>query len=159
MNQREQIAVDWVTSQSQSHIATDGQSVCLGVEPRLGLMTRCFFLFESYCPVHVRRLLWREVGSVICQYWVTVRYTQLYKNRKGREGGYLGNQWRGEGKGLWSKGPAGSRTGQVFKGKARLPLAQVAPSLPFLFIYSWVYLTVTRYPTSRQRGRPIWTGL
>jgi hypothetical protein len=45
-------------SQSQSHIATHGsQSVCLGVEPRLGLMTRCFFLFESYCPVHVGRPL------------------------------------------------------------------------------------------------------
>jgi hypothetical protein len=27
-------------SQSHSHITTDGQSVCLGVEPRLGLMTR-----------------------------------------------------------------------------------------------------------------------
>jgi hypothetical protein len=27
-------------SQSQSHIATDGHSVCLGVEPHLGLMTR-----------------------------------------------------------------------------------------------------------------------
>jgi hypothetical protein len=87
--------------QSQSHIATDGQSVSqsvlasspiwgswpdvssckvkvtlrltvsqsvyLGVEPRLGLMTRCFFLFESYCPVHVGRPLWREFGSVICQ--------------------------------------------------------------------------------------------
>jgi hypothetical protein len=61
----------WIFSQSQSHIATDCQSVCLsvclGVEPRLGLMTRCFFLFESYCPVHVGRPLWQEVGSVICQ--------------------------------------------------------------------------------------------
>jgi hypothetical protein len=46
---------------------TVSQSVCLGVEPRLGLMTRCFFLLESYCPVHVGRPLWREVGSVICQ--------------------------------------------------------------------------------------------
>jgi hypothetical protein len=36
---------------------TVSQSVCLGVEPRLGLMTRCFFLFESYCPVHVGRPL------------------------------------------------------------------------------------------------------
>jgi hypothetical protein len=38
-------------SQSQSHIATDGQSVSqsvsLGVEPNLGLMTRCLFLFDS----------------------------------------------------------------------------------------------------------------
>jgi hypothetical protein len=45
-------------SRSQSHIATDGQSVCL---------SWCFFLFESYCPVHVGRPLSREVGSVVCQ--------------------------------------------------------------------------------------------
>jgi hypothetical protein len=32
---------------SQSHIATDGQTLCLGVEPRLWLMTRCYFLNES----------------------------------------------------------------------------------------------------------------
>jgi hypothetical protein len=46
---------------------TVSQSVYLGVEPRLGLMTRYFFLFESCCPVHVGSPLWREVGSVICQ--------------------------------------------------------------------------------------------
>jgi hypothetical protein len=40
---------------SQSHC--DWRSVSL---------TRCFFLFESYCPVHVERPLWREVGSVVC---------------------------------------------------------------------------------------------
>jgi hypothetical protein len=34
---------------------TVSQTVCLGVEPRLGLMTKCFFLFENYCPVHVGR--------------------------------------------------------------------------------------------------------
>jgi hypothetical protein len=28
-------------------------------------MTRYFFLFESFCPVHVVRPLWREDGSVI----------------------------------------------------------------------------------------------
>jgi hypothetical protein len=27
-------------------------------------MTRCFFLGESYCPVHVGRPLLREVGSL-----------------------------------------------------------------------------------------------
>jgi hypothetical protein len=69
--------------QSQSHIATDGQSVCLGVEPRLWLMTRYFFLFESYCPVHVGRPLWREDGSTICQshsqqYSVNCQYVQLF---------------------------------------------------------------------------------
>jgi hypothetical protein len=37
-------------SQSQSHIATDGQSVCLSVEPRLGLMTRYWLLS---CPWEV----------------------------------------------------------------------------------------------------------
>jgi hypothetical protein len=36
---------------------TVSHSVCLGVEPQLGLMTRCFFLFESYCPVHMGRPL------------------------------------------------------------------------------------------------------
>jgi hypothetical protein len=33
---------------SQSHITTDGQSVSLGVEPYLGLMTRYLLLFDSY---------------------------------------------------------------------------------------------------------------
>jgi hypothetical protein len=36
------------SSQSQSHITTDGQSVSLGVEPQLGLMTRYLLLFDSY---------------------------------------------------------------------------------------------------------------
>jgi hypothetical protein len=36
------------TPQSQSYIATDGQSVSLGVEPHLGLMTRYLLLFDSY---------------------------------------------------------------------------------------------------------------
>jgi hypothetical protein len=31
-------------------------------------MTRCFFLFESYCPVHMGSPLWREFGSVTC--WI-----------------------------------------------------------------------------------------
>jgi hypothetical protein len=35
-------------NQSQSHIATDGQSVSLGVKPNLGLMTRYLLLFDSY---------------------------------------------------------------------------------------------------------------
>jgi hypothetical protein len=55
-------------SRVQSHIVmTVSQSVCLGVEPRLGLMTR-----YSYClTVTVLSLggrpLWREGGSVFCQ--------------------------------------------------------------------------------------------
>jgi hypothetical protein len=36
------------TTQSQSHIETDGQSVSLGVEPHLGLMTRYLLLLNSY---------------------------------------------------------------------------------------------------------------
>jgi hypothetical protein len=47
---------------------TVSQSVYLGVEPDLGLLTRdIFFLFESHCPVIWGRPLWREVGSVFCQ--------------------------------------------------------------------------------------------
>jgi hypothetical protein len=60
--------------------------------------------------------------------WVTVRYTHLHKNRKGRERGYMGNQWRGEGKGLWSEGPAGSRPGQV-----RLPAHAGSSLVDFLY--------------------------
>jgi hypothetical protein len=64
-----EVTVDevWIDSQSQNHVATDGQSVCLslGVEPQLGLMTRCFLLCESCCPVHLGRPLRREVESVI----------------------------------------------------------------------------------------------
>jgi hypothetical protein len=48
---------------------TVSQSVCLGVKPNLGLLTRDFFFFpQSYCLVFLRRSLWREVGSVICQF-------------------------------------------------------------------------------------------
>jgi hypothetical protein len=53
-------------NQSQSHIATDGQSVSLGVEPHLSLMTRYLLLFDSYVLVFLGRPLWREDGSVFC---------------------------------------------------------------------------------------------
>jgi hypothetical protein len=57
-----------VSHKSQSHIATDGQSVSqsvsLGVEPHLGPMTRYLLLFDSYGLVIVGRPLWREDGSV-----------------------------------------------------------------------------------------------
>jgi hypothetical protein len=48
------------------------QSVRLGVEPTLGLTTRCYFPLEVWClKFSVFSLfghpLWREVGSVICQ--------------------------------------------------------------------------------------------
>jgi hypothetical protein len=45
---------------------TVGQSVSLGVEPHLGLMTRYLLLFDSYCIVSVRRPLWREDRSLFC---------------------------------------------------------------------------------------------
>jgi hypothetical protein len=45
---------------------TVSQSVSLGVEPHLGLMTRYLFLFDSYVLVSVGRPLWREDGSVFC---------------------------------------------------------------------------------------------
>jgi hypothetical protein len=55
---------------SQSHIATDGQSVSLGVEPHLRLMTRYLLLFDSYDLVFVGHPLWREDWSAffVC-YW------------------------------------------------------------------------------------------
>jgi hypothetical protein len=40
------------------------QSVSLGVEPHLGLMTRYSLLLDSYGLVFVGRPLWREDGSV-----------------------------------------------------------------------------------------------
>jgi hypothetical protein len=43
---------------------TVGQSLSLGVEPHLGLMTRYLLLIDSYGLVFVERPLWREDGSV-----------------------------------------------------------------------------------------------
>jgi hypothetical protein len=51
----------WVTLRAKVSL-----SASLGVEPHLGLMIRCYVLFESYDFVNVGRPLWREVGSVIC---------------------------------------------------------------------------------------------
>jgi hypothetical protein len=50
------------SSQSQSHVVTDSQSV----SKSWGLMTRCLLLFDSYGLVFVERPLWREDGSVFC---------------------------------------------------------------------------------------------
>jgi hypothetical protein len=44
---------------------TVGQSVSLGVEPHLGLMSRYLLLFDSYSLVCVGRPLWQEEGSVL----------------------------------------------------------------------------------------------
>jgi hypothetical protein len=45
---------------------TVSQSVSLGVEPHLGLMTRYLLLSDSYGLVFVGRPLWHEDGSVFC---------------------------------------------------------------------------------------------
>jgi hypothetical protein len=59
---------------SRSHVTTDGQCLCQGVEPILRLLTRHFFLSEGCCLVSVGRPLWREVGSVICHCQSVVIY-------------------------------------------------------------------------------------
>jgi hypothetical protein len=41
------ILLDCILCQSQSHIATDGQSVSLGSEPNMELMIRYLLLFDS----------------------------------------------------------------------------------------------------------------
>jgi hypothetical protein len=51
---------------SQSHIATDGHSASLGVEPRLRLMTGYLLLSDSYGLVFMGRPLLRGDGSVFC---------------------------------------------------------------------------------------------
>jgi hypothetical protein len=57
-------------SKSKSKLLYDwrsvSQSVCLGIEPTLGLVTWYYFLSEGCCIVPVRRPLWREDGSAIC---------------------------------------------------------------------------------------------
>jgi hypothetical protein len=45
---------------------TVSQSVSLGVEPHLGLMTRYILLFDNCGLAFVGRPLWREDGSVFC---------------------------------------------------------------------------------------------
>jgi hypothetical protein len=45
---------------------TVSQSVSLGVEPQMGLMTRYLLLFDSYGLIFVGRPLWQEDGSVFC---------------------------------------------------------------------------------------------
>jgi hypothetical protein len=55
-------------SKSKSHCdwRSVSQSVSLGVEPHLGLMTRYLLLFDSYGLVSVQRPLLWEGGSVFC---------------------------------------------------------------------------------------------
>jgi hypothetical protein len=66
---RAQLATELVVkSKSKSHCdwQSVSLSVCLGVEPRLGLMARYLLLVDSYGLVFVGRPLWRKDGSVFC---------------------------------------------------------------------------------------------
>jgi hypothetical protein len=72
-------------SQNQSHVTTDGQSVCLGIERFLVLVTRCFLLFDCFCCVSgapsltrggVYRLPAKSLQYLVfCQY---VNYIYVY---------------------------------------------------------------------------------
>jgi hypothetical protein len=66
-----------------SHIATDGQSVCLS-RCRAPLNIQSWL--KSYSLVHMGRPLWREVGSVICQSpWIhewTVFYNSVWTEER-----------------------------------------------------------------------------
>jgi hypothetical protein len=56
---------------------TVSQSVCLGVEPNLGLLTREFFFVWKLQSCYLGRPLWQEVGSVICQTFVFIVCSRL----------------------------------------------------------------------------------
>jgi hypothetical protein len=60
---------------------TVSQSVSLGVESHLGLMTRYLLLFDSYGLVYVGRPLWREAESVFCIYAAGPRQRSLSRVR------------------------------------------------------------------------------
>jgi hypothetical protein len=61
------LASKWSFSQVKVTLRlTVSQSLSLGVEPHLGLMTRYLLLFDSYGLVFMGRPLWREDGSVFC---------------------------------------------------------------------------------------------
>jgi hypothetical protein len=54
-------------SQTQSHIANDGQSLSRSLrQTHQGLMTRYLLLFDSFGLVFVGRPLWREDGYFFC---------------------------------------------------------------------------------------------
>jgi hypothetical protein len=90
-NSKDNIDFMEIILQSQSHLATEvSQSVCLGVEPLLGLIYLFIYLFlfilylysfiylsESCCPVNMGCPLWQEVGSVAC-HSVIVSHLSVY---------------------------------------------------------------------------------
>jgi hypothetical protein len=45
------------------YFTTDGQSVCLGVEPTLGLVTRYYFLSECFCLKFAVLSLWSALSD------------------------------------------------------------------------------------------------
>jgi hypothetical protein len=49
--------------QSQSYFTIDGQSVCLGVEPTLGLVTRYYFLYEGFSLKVAVLSLWGAISD------------------------------------------------------------------------------------------------
>jgi hypothetical protein len=62
--------------QSQSHIMTDGRSVCHGVEPTLGLVTGYYSLSERCCLVSVGRPLCDERSGLSFVSLSVVMYIQ-----------------------------------------------------------------------------------
>jgi hypothetical protein len=94
-------------SQSKSHISTDSQSVCLGVEPRLGLMTRYLLFIESYSPVRMGRPLWVEVGSVICNEPAVPAGCHTQPSEPIGDKNRITSSWSRKGQGRTSKGVAG----------------------------------------------------
>jgi hypothetical protein len=48
---------------SRSCFTTDGQSVCLGVEPTLGLVTRCYFMSENLSLKFAYLFLWDALSD------------------------------------------------------------------------------------------------
>jgi hypothetical protein len=70
--------LDWgllLQSQSQSHISTDSQSVCLGVEPRLGLMTSATAAYMHPDIAHLDAMP-RPLGTW-CTKWLLATLLQI----------------------------------------------------------------------------------
>jgi hypothetical protein len=54
-----------VSTQSKSYIMTEGQSVILGVKPRLGPKIRFLVLSESFSFVDVWHILWQDTITTV----------------------------------------------------------------------------------------------
>jgi hypothetical protein len=73
---------------------TVSQSVCLGVEPNLGLLTRDFFFWKLQSCLILGRPLWREVGSPHCNY--SYRNTRNQALSMGDNRQFYNNNWNNE---------------------------------------------------------------